>query len=122
MQLKETRAIVTGGASGLGLAVANRIAAAGGDVTLLDVNEAEGVAAAASLGDAAAFMAVDVTDESAVDVAIGHARDRMGSINTAVNCAGIGMPARMLGRQGAMAGAFFRKMIDINLVGTVLVA
>ena len=122
MQLKETHAVVTGGASGLGLAVANRIVAAGGKVTLLDVNEAQGCAAAASLGDRAAFIATDVTDESAVDAAIGRARDRMGSINAAVNCAGIGMPARLLGRQGVMPGAFFRKMIEINLVGTVLVA
>jgi NAD(P)-dependent dehydrogenase (short-subunit alcohol dehydrogenase family) len=122
MQLKEAHAVVTGGASGLGLAVANRIVAAGGKVTLLDVNEAQGFAAAASLGDRAAFVATDVTDESAVDAAIGRARDRMGSINAAVNCAGIGTPARLLGRQGVMPGAFFRKLIEINLVGTVLVA
>src|ERR1700733_14314130 len=104
MKLKESHAVVTGGASGLGLAVANRIVLAGGKVTLLDVNEAQGTAAAAALGDRGAFIATDVTDD------------------TAVNCAGIGAPARLVGKQGAMAGAFFRKMIEINLVGTVLIS
>jgi NAD(P)-dependent dehydrogenase (short-subunit alcohol dehydrogenase family) len=70
MQLKDLHAVVTGGASGLGLAVANRIVLAGGKVTLLDVNEAQGSAAAATLGDHAAFIAADVTDEAAVDGAL----------------------------------------------------
>jgi NAD(P)-dependent dehydrogenase (short-subunit alcohol dehydrogenase family) len=95
---------------------------AGGKVTLLDVNEPQGSAAAATLGDHAAFIAVDVTDEAAVDSAVGRARERMGSVSAAVNCAGIATPARFVGKQGAMAGAFFRKMIDINLVGTLLVS
>jgi NAD(P)-dependent dehydrogenase (short-subunit alcohol dehydrogenase family) len=122
MQLKESHAVITGGASGLGLAVAHSIVLAGGRATLLDVNEAQGTSAAAALGERAAFIATDVTDEAAVNAAIDRARERMGSINTAVNCAGIGMPARLVGKQGAMAGAFFRKMIEINLVGTVLVS
>src|ERR1700680_540415 len=122
MQLKESHAVVTGAASGLGLAVANRIALAGGKVALLDMTEAQGTAAAAALGDRAVFIATDVTDESAVNTAIDRAREQMGSIDAAVNCAGIGMPARLVGKQGAMAGAFFRKMIEINLVGTVLIS
>jgi NAD(P)-dependent dehydrogenase (short-subunit alcohol dehydrogenase family) len=122
MKLNESRVVVTGGASGLGLAVAVRIVRAGGKAVLLDVNEVEGTAAAAALGEHAAFLAVDVTDESAVNTAIERARERMGSINAAINCAGIGAPGRLVGRQGAMAGAFFRKMIEINLVGTVLVS
>jgi NAD(P)-dependent dehydrogenase (short-subunit alcohol dehydrogenase family) len=122
MQLKESHAVVTGGASGLGLAVANRIMQAGGKVTLLDVNEAQGIAAAAALGPGAAFIATDVSDESAVNGAIDRARERMGRVDVAVNCAGIGMPGRLVGKQGAMAGAFFRKMIEINLVGTVLIS
>ncbi len=122
MQLKESRAVVTGGASGLGLAVARLIVQAGGTVTLFDVNETQGTAAAAALGDRAAFIAIDVTDESAVNGAVDRARDRMGGVNAAVNCAGIGMPGRLVGKQGAMTAAFFRKMIEINLVGTVLVA
>jgi NAD(P)-dependent dehydrogenase (short-subunit alcohol dehydrogenase family) len=122
MQLNESRAVVTGGASGLGLAVAGRIVRAGGKAALFDVNETQGAAAAASLGDRASFIATDVTDESAVNSAIDRARERMGGLNTAVNCAGIGLPGRLVGKQGAMAAAFFRKMIEINLVGTVLIA
>jgi NAD(P)-dependent dehydrogenase (short-subunit alcohol dehydrogenase family) len=122
MQLNESHAIITGGASGLGLAVATRIIRAGGRATLLDVNALQGNPAAAELGERAAFIATDVTDEAAVNAAVDRARERMGSINTAVNCAGIGMPGRLVGKQGAMAGSFFRKMIEINLVGTVLVS
>ncbi len=122
MQLKESHAVISGGASGLGLAVAHRIVQAGGKVALLDVNEDQGRTAAASLGERAAFFATDVTDEAAVNAAIERARERMGSITAAVNCAGIGAPARFVGKQGAMAGAFFRKMIEINLLGTLLVS
>ena len=122
MQLKESHAVVTGGASGLGLAVAGMIVQAGGKVTLLDVNEAQGTAAAASLGAQATFIATDVTDESAVNSAIERAREQMGRLNAAISCAGIGNPARLVGKQGPMAGAFFRKMIEINLVGTLLVS
>jgi NAD(P)-dependent dehydrogenase (short-subunit alcohol dehydrogenase family) len=122
MQLIDTYAVVSGGASGLGLAVATRIARAGGRVALLDVNAAQGTAAAAALGERALFIAADVTDEPVVNAAIEQARERMGRIDAAVNCAGIGAPGRLVGKQGAMAGAFFRKMIEINLVGTVLVS
>src|SRR3981189_2202144 len=122
MQLNDLHAVVTGGASGLGLAVAHRIVRAGGRVALLDLNEAQGGAAAAQLGERAMFIATDVADEPAVNAAMEHALERMGSIQAAVNCAGIGAPGRLVGKQGAMAGAFFRKMIDINLVGTVLIS
>jgi NAD(P)-dependent dehydrogenase (short-subunit alcohol dehydrogenase family) len=122
MQLKQSSAVITGGASGLGLAVARRIVQAGGKVTLLDVNEAQGAAATAALGPGAAFIATDVTDESAVDRAIERAREVMGALNTAINCAGIGNPARLVGKQGPMAGSLFRKVIEVNLVGTLLVS
>jgi NAD(P)-dependent dehydrogenase (short-subunit alcohol dehydrogenase family) len=122
MQLKDTHAVITGGASGLGLAVANRMVLAGGKATLLDVNEAQGAAAAAALGERATFIATDVTDESAVDGAIDRARERLGAIQAAVNCAGIATPTRLVGKQGPMTGAYFRKMIEVNLVGTLLVA
>jgi NAD(P)-dependent dehydrogenase (short-subunit alcohol dehydrogenase family) len=122
MQLKDVCAVVTGGASGLGLAAATRIVNAGGKVTILDLNEAHGKAAAAALGAGASFIVTDVSDEAAVDAAVGRARAAMGSLNAAINCAGIGNPGRLVGRQGPMAGSFFRRMIEINLVGTVLVA
>ncbi len=122
MQLSEIRALVTGGASGLGFAVAERVVRAGGRAALLDVNEAQGRHAANALGGNANFLQVDVTDEAAVDLAVGRAGDWLGGLNAAVNCAGIGTPGRLVGKQGPMPGAFFRKMIEVNLVGTVLVA
>jgi len=122
VKLDETRAVISGGASGLGLAVARRIVSAGGRVALLDVNGAQGAAAVAILGEHAVHIAADVTDELAVNDAIELAQKHMGSISAAVNCAGIATPARFVGRQGAMAGGIFRRMIEVNLVGTLLVS
>ena len=122
MQLKDIRAIVTGGASGLGFATAERIVRASGKAVLLDVNDTQGAASAGSLGSNAMFLRTDVTDETAVDAAVARAADWLGALNAAVNCAGVGTPARLVGKQGPMPGAFFRKVIEINLVGTVLVS
>jgi NAD(P)-dependent dehydrogenase (short-subunit alcohol dehydrogenase family) len=122
MQLSDIRGAISGGASGLGLAVAHRIVRAGGRVALLDLNEALGAAAASTLGDNATFIAVDVTDEAKVDAAIERAQQEMGGLSAAVTCAGIGTPNRFVGKQGAMPGAIFRRMIEINLVGTALVS
>jgi len=121
MKLADTRAIISGGVSGLGLAAATRIVAAGGQVTLLDINHSQGAAAVAALGACAGFIATDVTRESDVDAATEQARARMGSISAAINCAGIGTAARLVGRQGAMSAEFFRRLIEVNLVGTALV-
>jgi NAD(P)-dependent dehydrogenase (short-subunit alcohol dehydrogenase family) len=121
MQLAHVKAIVTGGASGLGEAVAEAVVAAGGQVALLDVNPATGSATAGRLGARARFLECDVTSESAVDGAVAAAAQAMGGIDVAVNCAGVGWPKRMLGKDGAMPGEFFRKVVEINLVGTLLV-
>jgi len=121
MRMQDIRAIVTGGASGLGRAVADDIVAAGGRVVLFDVNEAAGRAAVAELGAAASFAAVDVTDEGAVAAAVAAAAQALGGLNLTVNCAGVGWPKRMVGKDGPMPGDFFRKVIGINLVGTLLV-
>jgi NAD(P)-dependent dehydrogenase (short-subunit alcohol dehydrogenase family) len=122
MDIRGIRAVITGGASGLGLATARALAADGGRVALLDLNADAGAAAAAELGAAASFHRVDVTSESAVDAALGEAVARMGGLEVAVNCAGIGTPRRMLGKDGVMPGDFFRKVVEINLVGTLLVS
>jgi NAD(P)-dependent dehydrogenase (short-subunit alcohol dehydrogenase family) len=122
MDIRGIRAVITGGASGLGLATARALAADGGRVALLDLNADAGAAAAAELGAAASFHRVDVTSESAVDAALGEAVAWMGGLEVAVNCAGIGTPRRMLGKDGVMPGDFFRKVVEINLVGTLLVS
>jgi len=121
MQMNDVRAVVTGGASGLGLAVVESVIAAGGRATLLDVNEAAGAEAVRRLGERASFRHVDVTSEDAVNQAVLAAVEAMGGLNLAVNCAGVGWPKRMVGRDGPMPGEFFRKVIEINLVGTLLV-
>jgi NAD(P)-dependent dehydrogenase (short-subunit alcohol dehydrogenase family) len=120
MKLADTRAVISGGVSGLGLATAVRIVAAGGQVVLLDIDQAHAAAALAGLGPRASFIAADVTREDQVDAGVGQARAAMGSINAAVNCAGIGPAARFVGKQGAMAGEFFRRLIEVNLIGTAL--
>src|ERR1700735_2408220 len=122
MQLKEVNAIVTGGASGLGVSVATRIVHAGGKAAMFDLSVPQGSRAPAALGDRAAFFAVDVSDEAAVDSAVKQAAAKMGSVTAAINCAGIATPGRLVGRQGPMAGSSLRRMIEINLLGTVLVS
>ncbi|MGD9599578.1 MAG: SDR family NAD(P)-dependent oxidoreductase [Steroidobacteraceae bacterium] len=120
MKMKEARAVVTGAASGLGNAVARHIAAQGGKVMLLDVQEGPGQAAAAELGSGARFVKCDVTSEAEVNAAMESARAFMGGINLLVNCAGVIGAGRVLGRSGPMAGDFFTKVIHINLIGTFL--
>lgn len=122
MKLNEIRAVITGGASGLGNAVAAKLVGAGARVALLDVNQEAGEAAAKSLGSSARFHTVDVTNEAAIDAAIAKARSEMGSINVAVNCAGVAWARRTVNKEGPMPGDFFRKVIEVNLVGTLLVA
>jgi NAD(P)-dependent dehydrogenase (short-subunit alcohol dehydrogenase family) len=120
MKISDARAVVTGGASGLGLAVARHIAMAGGRVTLLDVQEGPGVEAAKAIGSQAGFAKCDVTSETEVNSAMQAARDAMGSVNLLVNCAGVIGAGRVLGKNGPMAGDFFTKVVHINLIGTFL--
>jgi NAD(P)-dependent dehydrogenase (short-subunit alcohol dehydrogenase family) len=96
------------------------VIAAGGAAVLFDLNPEQGAAAATELGARAHFIAGDVTDESSIEAATALARERLGGIDLAVNCAGIGPAARLIGRSGPMSAAFFRRMIEINLVGTLL--
>jgi NAD(P)-dependent dehydrogenase (short-subunit alcohol dehydrogenase family) len=120
MKIADARAVVTGGASGLGLAVARHVASAGGRVTLLDVQEGPGSAAASSLGPNAGFAKCDVTSEEEVNTAMESARAAMGGINLLVNCAGVIGAGRVLGKNGPMAGDFFARVVHINLIGTFL--
>ena len=119
MNISDARAVVTGAASGLGQAVAQHIAARGGQVTLLDVQEGPGQRAAAAIGERARFQRCDVTSEAEVDASM-EAAAAMGGINLLVNCAGVIGAGRVLGRNGPMAGDFFAKVVHINLIGTFL--
>jgi NAD(P)-dependent dehydrogenase (short-subunit alcohol dehydrogenase family) len=120
MKFAGIRAFISGGASGLGHAVATRVVAGGGHALLFDLNPALGAAAATGLGARSHFFSGDVADEAAVEGAMALAREKFGGIDLAVSCAGIGTASRLIGRSGPMSAAFFRRMIEVNLVGTVL--
>ncbi|MCU0760002.1 MAG: SDR family NAD(P)-dependent oxidoreductase [Steroidobacteraceae bacterium] len=120
MRIQDARAVVTGGASGLGNAVARHVVAQGGRVAMFDVQEGPGQKAAAELGERARFIRCDVTSEAEVEAAMQAAADAMGGINLLVNCAGVIGAGRVLGKNGPMAGDFFTKVIHINLIGTFL--
>ncbi|MDO5505489.1 MAG: SDR family NAD(P)-dependent oxidoreductase [Pseudoxanthomonas suwonensis] len=123
MQLSNVRAIVTGGVSGLGLAVAESIVKSGGKVALFDLNDEKGAAAVAALGDAQArYWKTDVTNETDVADHVAAASEFMGGLNAAINCAGILGAGRVLGRNGPMALDLFRSTVMVNLVGSFNVA
>ena len=118
MDLSTARAVVSGGASGLGYATARRVVDAGGYAVLLDVNSEQGEASAASLGARARFIQTDVSNEAAVRAAMQAANEFMGGITLAVNCAGIATAGRTLGREGPWPAENFNRVIQVNLVGT----
>jgi NAD(P)-dependent dehydrogenase (short-subunit alcohol dehydrogenase family) len=118
MQLNEVKALVTGGVSGLGLAVARKIVDAGGQAVLLDINDEAGAAVVTELGDAVSYIRTDVSSEQEVKDAVSAAVERMGLINVAMNCAGIIGAGRVLGREAPMALDFFAKVIQVNLIGS----
>jgi NAD(P)-dependent dehydrogenase (short-subunit alcohol dehydrogenase family) len=117
MQLNQVKALITGGVSGLGLAVARKVVTRGGQAVLLDINDDAGAATEAELGSAVSYIRTDVTSEQAVIDAIDRAVEHMGLINVAVNCAGVIGAGRVLGREAPMALEFFTKTIQINLIG-----
>jgi NAD(P)-dependent dehydrogenase (short-subunit alcohol dehydrogenase family) len=122
MESNQVKAIVTGGASGLGFAVARHLVDGGARVALLDVNDDKGAAAAASLGANAAYWHCDVSSEASVQAALEHARGHLGGINVAVNCAGILGAGRVLGKEGPMPLSQFETTVRVNLVGSFNVA
>jgi NAD(P)-dependent dehydrogenase (short-subunit alcohol dehydrogenase family) len=117
MEFERINAIVSGGASGLGLAVARRVAGAGGRVALLDVNDQQGQHAADELGERALFIKTDVTSQDAVNAAVGQACKAFGEVRLAVGCAGVLGAKRVLGRSGPMPTDFFANVVQVNLVG-----
>ncbi len=116
MQLSTTAAVITGGASGLGEATARHFAKSGAQVTILDRDAECGPQVAAEIGGY--FAQTDVTDEASVAAAIAQAKDKMGRITAAVNCAGIAIGAKTVGKDGPHPLDAFQRTIDINLVGT----
>ena len=109
---------ITGGGSGLGLACARRFASHGGKVTIFDLDDAAARGEAAKIG--ASVVKVDVADETSVASAVDATVGKTGAPRVLVNCAGIGLAARIVGREGKLSTDVFTKTIHINLVGTYL--
>ena len=123
MQLASVRAVVTGGVSGLGFAVAKHLVAHGGKIALFDVNDEKGAAAVAELGEAnARFYKTDVSNEAQVAANVADAKAFLGGLNAAINCAGILGAGRVLGKTGPMALSHFQTTVMVNLVGSFNVA
>jgi len=112
-----TVALVTGGASGLGEATTRRLHECGAAVVIVDLPSSPGEALAAELGDRVRFCPADVRDEAQVLAAIATAQE-LGELRIVVNCAGVGTPGRVVGKNGPMDLESFRHVIDINLIGT----
>jgi NAD(P)-dependent dehydrogenase (short-subunit alcohol dehydrogenase family) len=114
VQINDAVALVTGGASGLGLATTRRLLDAGAQVVVLDL---KGEDVVRELGDRARFAPADVTDEDAVTAALDIA-ESLGPLRIVINCAGTGNAIKTLGKDGAFPLAAFRKVVEINLIGT----
>ncbi|NMH96272.1 3-hydroxyacyl-CoA dehydrogenase [Pseudonocardia acidicola] len=117
MDINGSVALVTGGASGLGLATTEKLLDAGASVVILDLPGSAGEQVAEKLGDKVRFAPGDVTDEASVTAALDVAAE-LGTLRVAVNCAGTGDAIRVLGRNGVYPLDKFARIITINLIGT----
>jgi NAD(P)-dependent dehydrogenase (short-subunit alcohol dehydrogenase family) len=116
MDISNHAALVTGGASGLGGASARALAAAGAKVAILDINADAAQTMAGELGGIA--VPCDVTDAAAVAAAVAQTCEQIGAPRIVVNCAGIGVAERIVGREGPMELEHFSRVININLIGS----
>ena len=118
MRVGESTFFITGGGSGLGAATARLLVENGAHVALADVDEEAGEQMASQIGSGAEFVRTDVTDEESVQDALDSVVEIFGSLNGAVNCAGIGPAAKVVGKKGVHDLGLFTKTVEINLVGT----
>src|SRR4029077_16253517 len=116
MQLKDQAALVTGGASGLGAATARRLAKGGAKVAVCDINAKLAETVAAEIGGVA--VACDVADAASAEAAMPAAAKAHGPARILVNCAGIGVAKRVIGREGPMPLSEFDRVIKVNLIGS----
>ena len=119
MELKGKTAVVTGGASGLGRATAEYFIAGGANAVIFDLNDELGTEMEAAHNGNALYIKTNVASEEDVSTSMAAAREKFGSIDIAVNCAGIGTPQKVLDREGNRNPlAYFQKIISVNLIGT----
>jgi NAD(P)-dependent dehydrogenase (short-subunit alcohol dehydrogenase family) len=118
MEVNGNTFLVSGGASGLGGATARLLAQSGANVVIADVNKEKGGALALELGPNARFVETDVTDEESVKSAVGAAVAAFGVLRGAINCAGVGVAEKTVGKEGPHSLASFKRIIEVNLIGT----
>ena len=118
MNIKGRVALVTGGASGLGAESVRMITRAGGRAVIVDLNQEIGEALSAELGDAALFVRANVADPTEMQTAVDTALEKFGRLDIDINCAGIGVAARVIGKEGPASLDQFVKVITVTLVGT----
>jgi 3-hydroxyacyl-CoA dehydrogenase / 3-hydroxy-2-methylbutyryl-CoA dehydrogenase len=118
LDIQETIAVVTGGASGLGAATVRNIIKKGGKAVIFDLSEENGLKMVEELGDSVIFIETDVTSEESVLEALEQGIEKFGSINTIVNCAGIAIAEKVIGRKGTHELKAFSKVVTVNLIGT----
>jgi NAD(P)-dependent dehydrogenase (short-subunit alcohol dehydrogenase family) len=119
LNIKGKVALVTGGASGLGLATTEELVSAGASVVIVDLASSDGETVAKELGDKVLFAAADVTNETEVQSAVDLATKEFGGLHIVVNCAGVGFPGRVLTRDGAPVDLErFEFVVRVNLIGT----
>lgn len=118
MELRQTIALISGGASGLGASAARGLAGQGARVLIFDQDEARAAALAESLGENARWAAGDVTDADSVQAAINYARQAFGGLNAAINTAGIGMALRTTSKNSPHPLDVFEEVVRINLIGS----
>ncbi|MCZ4519474.1 SDR family NAD(P)-dependent oxidoreductase [Rhodococcus ruber] len=118
MKINGSVAVVTGGASGLGLGVVTMVAKNGGKAAILDLGASEGASLASELGDSVVFIPTDVTDTSSVENAFGEVKKAFGRVDVCVNSAGTGVGKRVLNKDKAMFPLdLYKKVVDLNLIG-----
>jgi NAD(P)-dependent dehydrogenase (short-subunit alcohol dehydrogenase family) len=118
MHVESRTFLVSGGGSGLGAACVRMLAAAGANVVIADVNREAGAALAAEVGTTARFVATDVTDEASVAAAVDTALQAFGGLHGSVQCAGVALAEKVLGKAGPNPLAMFTRVIQVNLIGT----
>jgi 3-hydroxyacyl-CoA dehydrogenase/3-hydroxy-2-methylbutyryl-CoA dehydrogenase len=115
---KKINAIISGGASGLGEATVRKVIEYGGKATILDNQENKCISLSEELGDSCSFEITDVTNELSIEKAILNTIEKNGSLNLLVNCAGIGIPGKLIGKDSLHSSTIFEKVIKVNLLGT----
>ncbi len=118
MEINKRTFLVSGGGSGLGAATAGLLATCGANVVIADIDKEKGEALVKAIGATARFVEMNVADEESVKNAIGHAVSAFGAVHGAINCAGIGVAEKTVGKDGPHSLASFKRVIEVNLIGT----